>query len=57
MDYPLDVLIMATGFDAGTGTLARMGVQGRGGLSLSELWGRDIRTTLGLQVHGFPICF
>ena len=57
IDYPLDVLIMATGFDAGTGTLARMGVQGRGGLSLSELWGRDIRTTLGLQVHGFPNLF
>ncbi len=56
-EYPLDVLIMATGFDAGTGTLSRMGVRGRGGQSLAALWGRDIRTTLGLQVHGFPNLF
>ncbi len=56
-EYELDVLIMATGFDAGTGTLARMGVTGREGKSLTELWGQDIRTTLGLQVHGFPNMF
>ncbi|MGD2007069.1 MAG: NAD(P)/FAD-dependent oxidoreductase [Cellvibrionales bacterium] len=56
-EYELDVLIMATGFDAGTGTLARMGVTGREGKSLTELWSKDIRTTLGLQVHGFPNMF
>lgn len=56
-EYPLDVLIMATGFDAGTGTLSRMGVTGRDGRSLTELWQRDIRTTLGFQVHGFPNLF
>ncbi|MEM8941455.1 MAG: NAD(P)/FAD-dependent oxidoreductase [Pseudomonadota bacterium] len=56
-EYPLDALIFATGFDAGTGGLARMNVTGRDGRSLSELWSKDIRTTLGLQVHGFPNLF
>ncbi len=56
-EYPLDVLIMATGFDAGTGSLTAMDVRGRDQLSLRELWSRDIRSTLGLQVHGFPNLF
>lgn len=56
-EYPLDVIIMATGFNAGTGSLARMNIHGREGLSLTEEWNKDIRTTLGLQVHGFPNLF
>jgi cation diffusion facilitator CzcD-associated flavoprotein CzcO len=56
-EYPLDMVILATGFDAGTGSLARMNITGRDGASLAELWGRDIRSTLGLQVHGFPNLF
>ena len=47
-------MVLATGFDAGTGSLTRMNIRGRGGCSLSELWDRDIRSALGLQVHGFP---
>jgi len=56
-EYALDVLIFATGFDAGTGALSRVDVRGIAGQSLSELWRRDIRSTLGLQVHGFPNLF
>lgn len=56
-EFEFDVVILATGFDAGTGALARMDVHGRGGRSLTELWNRDIRSTLGLQVHGFPNLF
>jgi cation diffusion facilitator CzcD-associated flavoprotein CzcO len=56
-EYPLDMLILATGFDAGTGSLARMNIRGRDGQALHELWQRDIRSTLGLQVHGFPNLF
>jgi cyclohexanone monooxygenase/acetone monooxygenase len=50
----LDVIILATGFDAGTGALTRIDIRGRGGRSLTEDWGRDIRTTMGLMVHGYP---
>ncbi|MGR8921805.1 MAG: flavin-containing monooxygenase [Gammaproteobacteria bacterium] len=56
-DFDLDVVILATGFDAGTGSLTRMGIKGRDGRSLKELWSKDIRSTLGMQVHGFPNLF
>ncbi|MFC0342524.1 flavin-containing monooxygenase [Paracoccus niistensis] len=55
--YDLDVIILATGFDAGTGALTRIDIRGRGGRSLREEWGRDIRTTMGLMVHGYPNMF
>ncbi|GLZ48820.1 cyclohexanone monooxygenase [Actinomycetospora sp. NBRC 106375] len=52
--HELDVIILATGFDAGTGALTRIDVRGRDGRSLAEEWGRDIRTTMGLGKHGYP---
>ena len=55
--HELDIIVMATGFDAGTGALTRIDIRGRGGRSLTEDWGRDIRTTMGLQVHGYPNMF
>ena len=55
--HDLDVIILATGFDAGTGALTRIDIRGRGGRSLREDWGRDIRTTMGLMVHGYPNMF
>ena len=55
--HELDVIILATGFDAGTGALTRIDIRGRGGRSLKEDWARDIRTTMGLQVHGYPNLF
>jgi acetone monooxygenase len=55
--HELDILILATGFDAGTGALTRIDIRGRGGRSLKEDWGREIRTTMGLQVHGYPNLF
>jgi acetone monooxygenase (methyl acetate-forming) len=56
-EYAFDYLIFATGFDAGTGALTRIDIRGRNGRSLKEDWGRDIRTTMGLQVHGYPNLF
>lgn len=52
--HQLDVIVLATGFDAGTGALTRMGIQGRDGRSLTDDWSRDIRTMMGLGVHGYP---
>jgi cation diffusion facilitator CzcD-associated flavoprotein CzcO len=51
------VIILATGFDAGSGALTRIDIRGRDGRSLKEEWSRDIRTTMGLQVHGYPNLF
>ena len=55
--YELDIIILATGFDAGSGALSRIDIRGRGGRSLREDWSRDIRSTLGMQVHGYPNLF
>ena len=52
--HELDIVVLATGFDAGTGALTRIDIRGRDGRSLKEDWGRDIRTTMGLGVHGYP---
>ena len=56
-DYDFDVVILATGFDAGTGSLTRMNIRGRDGRSLTDEWQQDIRSTLGLQVNGYPNLF
>ncbi len=55
--HELDVIILATGFDAGTGALTRIDIRGRDDRSLREEWGKDIRTMMGLQVHGYPNLF
>ncbi len=56
-EIELDMLIFATGFDAGTGALTGVDIRGRSGESLKELWSRGLRTTLGMQVHGYPNLF
>jgi cyclohexanone monooxygenase len=56
-DYPLDIIVIATGFDAMTGPLKDLGIKGRGGLSLTELWADGPETYLGLAVAGFPNLF
>ncbi|MFD2845504.1 NAD(P)/FAD-dependent oxidoreductase [Paracoccus cavernae] len=55
--YPLDIIIMAVGFDAGSGALCRIDIRGRNGLSLREEWAKDIRTTFGMMKYGFPNLF
>ena len=56
-DYPLDVVVFATGFDALTGSLLRPDIRGRDGLSLREKWAAGPVTHLGLGVSGFPNLF
>ena len=56
-DYPADVLILATGFDAMTGALNRINIEGVGGGTLKEVWRDGPVSYLGLGVHGFPNLF
>ena len=55
--YEFDVLVLATGFDAMTGTLGRIDVRGRGGLALKDKWKEGPRMYLGLASAGFPNLF
>jgi cation diffusion facilitator CzcD-associated flavoprotein CzcO len=52
-----DIIVWATGFDFGTGALARMGIRGRDGLALVDHWADGPLTFLGVQTHGFPNLF
>jgi cyclohexanone monooxygenase len=55
--FELDALVIATGFDAMTGTLLKIDIRGRGGRTLREAWHAGPRTYLGLSVAGFPNFF
>ncbi|MGQ0466698.1 MAG: flavin-containing monooxygenase [Sporichthyaceae bacterium] len=55
--HDLDVLVLATGFDAITGSLLRPQIVGRHGLTLRQKWAAGPRTYLGLGTHGFPNMF
>lgn len=56
-EYPLDVIVFATGFDAMTGPLLRLNITGRDGVALRDVWAAGPRSYLGLQVEGFPNMF
>ncbi|HVM67040.1 MAG TPA: NAD(P)/FAD-dependent oxidoreductase [Acidimicrobiales bacterium] len=59
VEYELDCLIFATGFEVGTDYSRRAGFEivGRDGLTLTEKWAGGVRTFHGLHTHGFPNCF
>ena len=59
VEYEVDCLIFATGFEVGTTYTRRAGydIIGRDGLTLSEKWAEGLRTLHGLQTNGFPNCF
>ncbi len=56
-DYDLDALVLATGFDAMTGSVARIEIRGRDGRMLNQKWAEGPRTYLGIMSHGFPNLF
>ncbi|MEQ9663409.1 MAG: NAD(P)/FAD-dependent oxidoreductase [Parasphingopyxis sp.] len=56
-DYEFDAIVFATGFDAMTGTLAKIDISGRGGKKLKDKWADGPRTYLGLMSEGFPNLF
>ena len=55
--HELDVLILATGFDAMTGALKTINPRGRNGAQLREKWNAAPKTLMGLAVAGFPNMF
>lgn len=55
--FEFDSIIFATGFDAMTGTLFKVDLQGRGGATLPKKWDAGPRTYLGLMTTGFPNLF
>lgn len=56
-EYPLDVIVYATGFDAITGAFDRIAITGTGGITLGERWAPEPATVLGVMTDGFPNLF
>ena len=55
--YDVDMIVLATGFDAMTGALSKIDIVGRGRELLRDDWSDGPRTYLGLGVDGFPNLF
>ncbi len=56
-EYPFDLIVFATGFDAVTGPLFALGITGAGGQTLKQAWKDGPQSYLGLMISGFPNLF
>jgi cyclohexanone monooxygenase len=56
-DYEVDALVLATGFDAMTGSVAKIDIRGRQEQTLNQKWAEGPKTYLGLMSAGFPNLF
>jgi len=56
VEYPIDLLIFASGFEMGTAYAHRLGFdpKGTGGVSMSDSWINGPYTLHGIHAHGFP---
>jgi cation diffusion facilitator CzcD-associated flavoprotein CzcO len=52
--HELDILVLATGFDAVTGGLTSIDICGTEGKTLKEKWADGVRAHLGMATAGFP---
>lgn len=59
IEYPVDCIVYASGFEVGSDYTARAGFDpvGRDGVPLSKAWEDGMKTLHGLHVHGFPNAF
>jgi cation diffusion facilitator CzcD-associated flavoprotein CzcO len=55
--HELDVLVLATGFDASSGGLTQFEIRGRSGRTLKDTWNGGVQTYLGLAIPDFPNLF
>lgn len=56
-EHALDLLILATGYDAMTGAFLAVDIHGRDGVTNREAWAAGPVNLLGLMVAGFPNLF
>ncbi len=56
-EYQFDCVVLATGFDAMTGSIRRIDIRGVDGVTIDEKWEAGPVNYLGLSVVGFPNMF
>jgi cyclohexanone monooxygenase len=59
VEYEVDCIIFATGFEVGSSWVRRQGydVTGKNGRALSQYWSDGMKTFHGFTIHGFPNYF
>ncbi len=59
VEYEVDCIIYATGFEVGTAWTRRAGYEiiGMDGVTLTDYWKDGVKTYHGFSSHGFPNCF
>ena len=55
--YEVDVIVIATGYDAYVGGLFNLGIRDTSGVELRERWKNGVLSYLGVMVPGFPNLF
>jgi cation diffusion facilitator CzcD-associated flavoprotein CzcO len=56
-EVEVDVLILATGFDSVTGSLAQLNIQGVNGGTIADHWKDGTKTSMGIAIPEFPNMF
>jgi len=57
VEHKLDMIALATGFDAVSGGMKGMGLKDANGVDLAEKWSGSVYSYLGTTVHGYPNMF
>ena len=56
-DHAIDMLVLATGYDAVSGSMLHLNPRGRQGVPLQQKWAERFDNHLGITVAGFPNMF
>ncbi|MEM9616043.1 MAG: NAD(P)/FAD-dependent oxidoreductase [Actinomycetota bacterium] len=56
-EHPIDLLVLATGFDAVSGSMLKLNPKGRGGMPLRDKWEASFDNHLGMTIAGYPNLF
>ena len=56
-EHRIDILVLATGYDAVSGSMLNLNPKGRAGVRLEDKWKNRFDTHFGISVAGFPNLF
>ncbi|THU97077.1 FAD dependent oxidoreductase [Dendrothele bispora CBS 962.96] len=57
VEYEVDILVIACGFDGATGGITQIDIRGLDGASIKDKWTKGVYTNLGMTTANFPNMF
>ncbi|KAK7457003.1 hypothetical protein VKT23_010306 [Stygiomarasmius scandens] len=57
IEYEVDILVIACGFDGATGSITQIDIRGLDGTSIKDKWTKGVYTNLGMMAANFPNMF